>query len=161
MRGQGAAERGTLYQLLLYIHIVCAVIWVGGAFALQVLAFLANRSPDPTELPRVGRNAELIGTRVFTPAAVVLFLAGVLMTIQQWSFGHAWIAVAVGLWILSALSGAIYLGPRAKRVATLFEAEGPSSAAARQLLGRVFMVSRLELVSFAVIIALMLFKPGS
>ena len=41
------------------------------------------------------------------------------------------------------------------------EAEGPTSTAARALLDRVFLVSRLELVSFAVIIALMVFKPGS
>jgi hypothetical protein len=83
------------------------------------------------------------------------------MTIQNWSFGNTWIAASIGLWILSALGGAIYLGPRAKRVAALFEAEGPSSAEARVLLGRLFVATRLELVSFAVIIALMVFKPGS
>ena len=43
----------------------------------------------------------------------------------------------------------------------LFDAEGPESVAGRQLLGRMFLVSRLELVSFVVIIALMVFKPGS
>ena len=42
-----------------------------------------------------------------------------------------------------------------------FEAEGPTSTAARALLGRIFLVSRLELLSFAVIIALMVFKPGA
>lgn len=150
-----------MYQLVLYIHIVCAVIWVGGAFAIQALAIVVSRSDDPMELPRLGRNLEFIGSRVFMPAAVLLFVAGVVLTIQKWAFGDTWIAVSIGLWILSALSGAIYLGPRAKRVAALFEAEGPSSVAARQLIGRMFLVSRLELVSFAVIIGLMVFKPGS
>jgi len=150
-----------MYQLLLYIHIVSAVIWVGGAFAIQALAIVVSRSEDPNELPRLGRNLELIGMRVFMPAAVVLFAAGALMTIQQWSFGNAWIAVSVGLWIVSALSGALYLGPRAKRIAALFQAEGPGSPEARELIGRLFVVSRLELVSFAVIIGLMVFKPGS
>jgi uncharacterized membrane protein len=150
-----------MYQLLLYIHIVCAVIWVGGAFAIQALAIIVARSGDPAEVPRLSRNMELIGSRVFMPAAIVLFLAGAVMTIQNWSFGNTWIAASIGLWILSALGGAIYLGPRAKRVAALFEAEGPSSAEARVLLGRLFVATRLELVSFAVIIALMVFKPGS
>jgi uncharacterized membrane protein len=150
-----------MYQLLLYVHIISAVIWVGGAFAIQALAVLASRSADPGELPRLGRNLEIIGARVFAPAAVVLFLAGAVLTVQNWSFGQTWIAVSVGLWILSALAGAIYLGPRAKRVSALFDAEGPSSVAARQLIGRLFIVTRLELVSFAVIIALMVFKPGS
>ena len=113
------------------------------------------------ELPRLGRNLEIIGSRVFAPAAIALFLAGAVMTVQNFSFGQTWIAVSVGLWILSAAAGAVYLGPRAKRVVALFEAEGPSSVAARQLIGRLFLVTRLELVSFAVIIALMVFKPGS
>jgi uncharacterized membrane protein len=150
-----------MYHLVLYVHVICAVIWVGGALYAQMLALRVSRSDDPSELPRLGRNIEYIGSRVFMPAAVLLFIAGAIMTLQAWSFGQLWVAVAVGLWILSAAAGAIYLGPRAKRVAALFDAEGPESVAGRQLLGRLFLVSRLELVSFAVIIGLMVFKPGS
>jgi uncharacterized membrane protein len=150
-----------MYHLVLYVHVICAVIWVGGAVYAQMLALRVSRSDDPSELPRLGRNIEYIGSRVFMPAAVLLFIAGAIMTLQAWSFGQLWVAVAVGLWILSAAAGAIYLGPRAKRVAALFDAEGPESVAGRQLLGRLFLVSRLELVSFAVIIGLMVFKPGS
>jgi len=149
-----------MYHLLLYVHVVCAVIWVGGAVTIQALAIQVNRSDDPAELPRLGRNIEVVGSWVFMPAAVLLFLAGVGMTIQNWSFGRSWIAVSVGLWVLSALAGAVYLAPRAKRAAALFEAEGPTSEAGRALIGRMFLVSRLELVSFAVILALMVFKPG-
>jgi uncharacterized membrane protein len=150
-----------MYQLLLFVHILSGVIWVGGAFAIQALAFLASRAEDPMELPRLGRNLEIIGSRVFMPAAAVLFLAGVLMTIQHWSFGHTWIAASVFLFVLSALAGALYLGPRAKRAAALFDEEGPSSAEGRRLIARLFVVSRLELVSFAIIVALMVFKPGA
>ena len=80
---------------------------------------------------------------------------------QQWGFGQTWVAVSMGLRLVSVIAGAVYIGPRTKKIAELFEAEGPTSTAARALLGRVFLVSRLELVSFAVIIALMVFKPGA
>lgn len=149
------------YSALLFIHIVCAVIWVGGAFALQVLAFLVSRTGDQLELARLLRYFELIGSRVFVPVATLLFIAGVAMTLQAWSFGNTWIAVSVALWVLSAVAGAIYLGPRAKRVGELFDAEGPSSEAGRALMNRLFVVSRLELLSFAIIIGLMVFKPGT
>lgn len=148
-----------MYQAFVYVHVVCAVIWVGGAVALQGLAFLVSRSDDPAEVPRIARYMETLGTRLFMPAAGLLFLAGVVMTIQRWSFGDLWIAIAIALWIVSALAGSLYLGPSAKRVAALFEAEGPASDAARQILGRMFVVSRLEVLSFAIIIALMVFKP--
>ena len=150
-----------MYQLFLYVHIVCAVIWVGGAAYAQMLAFRVSRSPDPSDLPKLARHIESIGTYVFLPAALLLFVAGTAMTLQSWSFGRPWIAISVALWVLSAVVGAVYLGPRVKRAAELFEAEGPTSQAGRDLIDRLFLVSRLELVWFAVIIALMAFKPGA
>lgn len=58
------------------------------------------------------------------------------------------------------MAGAVYLGPRVKRAAEYFEAEGPTSQAGRELINRVFVVSRLELIGFAATIGLMTFKPG-
>jgi uncharacterized membrane protein len=150
-----------MYQLFLYVHIICGVIWVGGAVYAQLLAFRVTRSPDPSELPHLARHIEFIGARVFSPVALLLFVSGTVMTLQAWSFGQTWITVSVALWVLSAVAGAVYLGPRVKRAAELFETEGPTSQAGRELLDRLFVVSRLELIGFAVIIALMTFKPGA
>ena len=150
-----------MYQVLLYIHIVCAVIWVGGALYSQLLAMRVERSTDPGDLPKLSRHIEFLGQRVFLPASILLFIAGVAMVAQKWSFGQAWVAIAMGLWLVSALAGSLYLGPRSKKVAELFEAEGPASTAARALMARIFLVARLELLSFAIVIGLMVFKPGS
>ena len=150
-----------MYQLFLYAHIISAVIWVGGAVYAQLLAFRVTRSPDPSELPHLARHIESIGARVFMPAALLLFVSGSAMTLQAWSFGQTWIAISVALWVLSAVAGAVYLGPRVKRAAELFEADGPTSQAGRELINRLFVVSRLELIGFAVVIALMTFKPGA
>jgi uncharacterized membrane protein len=150
-----------MYQLLLYVHIICAVIWVGGAVYAQLLGLRVARSTDPSELPHLARHVEFIGSRVFSPAALLLFISGAVMTMQAWAFGQAWIAISVALWVISALVGAVYLGPRVKRAAELFEAEGPTSEAGRALIDRMFLVTRLELVGFAIVIALMTFKPGA
>lgn len=149
-----------MYQWMLYIHIVTAVIWVGGAFFVQVIAIRVSRSDDPADLPRFARHVEAVGNLVFVPAAALLFVSGVVMTAQAYGFGQTWIALAIVLWVLSAVAGAVYLAPRIKRAVRLFETEGPTSATARQLTRRMFLVSRLELVGFAVVIALMVFKPS-
>ena len=151
----------SFYQLLVYIHILCAVIWVGGGVTVQILAIRAQRTGDPVEAIGAFRQAEYVGTRVFLPASIILFVAGLIMVAQAWSFSQLWISVSMGLWIVSALAGALYLGPRAKQVVALFESEGPTSPAGQAIVGRLALVSRLELLSFAIIIALMVFKPGS
>ncbi len=148
-----------MYELVKYVHILCAVAWVGGAFYAQVLALLVAKSSDPADLPKLGRHIEFIGTRVFLPASILLFIAGVILTTQRWAFQQTWISIAIVLWLFSALVGSLYLGPRSKKVAELFDAEGPTSTAGRALLGRLFLVSRLELASFLVVIALMVAKP--
>ena len=150
-----------MYQVLVFIHVACAIIWVGGALFASLLATRVERSDDPNDLPKFGRNVEYLGTRVFLPASILLFLAGAIMVAQRWSFTQLWVSVAMGLWLLSVIAGAIYVGPRLKKTAALFETEGPSSTAARELMGKITLVSRLELVSFAIIVALMVFKPGS
>lgn len=149
-----------MYQVLVFIHIVAGVIWVGGAFFAQLLAIRTMRSEDPNDMVKIGKTIDYLGQRVFLPASIVLFIAGAIMVAQQYSFGQLWVSAAMGLWIVSALSGSLYLGPRTKKAAQLFESEGPTSAGARTLMDRVFLVSRLELVSFAIILALMVFKPG-
>lgn len=160
-RDTPSTEAGCVYKLLLLIHIVSAVIWVGGAFAAQALAWMISRSDDPMELPRFGKRLEALGSYVFMPVAVVLFVAGAWMTFLRWSFAQPWVAVAIGLWVLSAVAGALFLGPSAKRAAALFETEGAGSVAGRQIIDRMLIVSRVELLSFAVIIVLMVFKPGT
>jgi uncharacterized membrane protein len=153
--------RDTMYQLLVYVHILSAIVWVGGAIYAQILAVRVSRSSDPAELPMLARHTAWLGLRVFLPASLLIIISGVAMTLQAWSFGQAWIAIAVALWVVSAGLGGIYVGPRVAKVSGLFEAEGPGSENARALLGRLFLVSRLELISFFVIVGLMVFKPGA
>ena len=149
-----------MYQVLLYTHILAAIVWVGGAFFAQLLTIRIGRA-SPADLPSIGRTLSFLGMRVFLPASIILFLAGAAMVAQAWSFGDLWIAVSMALWLASALVGALFIGPSTKKIAEFYDTEGPTSEAARALTARVFLVSRLELVSFAVIIALMVFKPGA
>jgi uncharacterized membrane protein len=149
-----------MYQLLLYVHIVSAVVWVGGAFFAQLLAIQVTRAGSPEELPVLGRRFGQLGNLVFVPAAVLILLSGAAMVAQRWSFSQAWIVAAIALWVLSAVAGAAYVAPRMRRAGAIFAAEGAESPAARELVDRVFLVSRLELASFAIILALMAFKPG-
>ena len=149
-----------MYDLIKYVHVLAAITWVGGAFYAQMLALQVQRSTDPDDIPKFGRQAETIGTRVFLPASIILFIAGAILVAQRWSFSQAWVSIAIVLWLLSVLAGALYLGPRSKRIGELFAAEGSTSPAARALVNRLFLVSRLELVSFAVIVFLMVVKPG-
>lgn len=148
-----------MYEIALYVHILCAMAWVGGGLFAQLLVMRVQRSPDPEEFPRLVGHLSFIVDRLFIPASILLFIAGLFMTVQRWEFQQTWIALAIVLWLASALGGSLYLGPMAKRGTALFEIEGATSVAGRALLSRMFLITRLELGVFAVIIALMVAKP--
>lgn len=149
-----------MYELLKYVHILCAMAWVGGGFFAELLAMRAARSSDPEALPRTARELDYLVARVFIPASLALFVAGAAMTAMRWSFLDTWIALAILVWLAAILGGSMYLGPMAKRAFSLFDSEGPASMGGRALLGRMFALTRLELVAFAVVVALMVAKPS-
>jgi Predicted integral membrane protein (DUF2269) len=149
------------YSLIKYVHVLCAIIWVGGAFFAQLLGIRAQRSSDPMELPRTGAAIGDIGKKVFLPVSILLFIAGLILVAQRWQFTSAWVSVSIVLWLLSAVTGALYLGPTSEKVGKFFAAEGPTSIAGRAALARLFLVSRLELVSFAIVVFMMVVKPGA
>jgi uncharacterized membrane protein len=152
----------TTYMWLKSIHVLAAVIWVGGACTLQVFAVLANRSTDPAELATFARNASWVGERLFLPASLVLVVFGA-WTVHEggWSYSQTWLWLGVLVFAASFLVGAGFLGPEGKRIAAAIEQAGPSSPEARMRINRIFLVSRIELVFLLLIVLDMVVKPGT
>ena len=149
-----------MYELVVYVHILSAIAWVGGAFFLNLLGARVARSSDPAELPKLGRHIEWFGLRYFMPVSIIVFVAGVILTASRWEFSQTWISIAMLLWLVSLLTGALYIGPRSKKVAELFEQQGATSLVARAASARLFLIARIDIAIFLVIVALMVWKPG-
>lgn len=149
-----------IYRLVVYIHVLAAIAWVGGALAINLLGTRVARVGDPDELPKLGRQIEWFGLRYFLPISIITFVAGFILVTQRWSFSQLWISLAMLLWLVSVLLGALYIGPRSKKVAEMFETLGHTSSEARAASARLFMVARIDLLIFLVIVALMVWKPG-
>jgi putative copper export protein len=49
------------------IHVVAAVVWVGGGTTLVILALLTERENDPRALAALGPKVEFLATRIFIP----------------------------------------------------------------------------------------------
>ena len=151
-----------LYEFLLAVHILMAVIWVGGAFTNQILAIRAQRSGDPQVLARFAGEAEWVGMRVFLPASIVLLLAGIWLEIEgDWGFERLWILLGIAGFAFSVLVGSLYLGPESGRIKALMDERGPEDAEVNQRISKIFLISRIELVILLLIVLNMAIKPGS
>src|SRR5207253_9636694 len=69
--------RMTWYTFFKSVHVIAAVIWVGGAAVTQLYALRALATNDGTRQAEFAKDAEVIGMRTFTPASFALFLAAI------------------------------------------------------------------------------------
>ena len=100
----------TLYTVLLTLHILLVVSWLGASVTVQVITRMAG--DDPGWPPLFNTFAQ----RWFPPISGVTGLVGIALWIDgPWDFGELWILLAAVGWLISSVVGATQLAPRVER----------------------------------------------
>ncbi len=148
-----------LYDLLLFAHILAAMVWLGGGLMLVFVARRARASADPRTILEFARSLSYLGPRVLAPAVIGVLVSGLALVLDSaaWDFAQAWVLIAIGLFTVAFLVGAVYLS----RVALQLERSGGNEAmVSRALLDR-WLIGYAVVLSVLVLIAAdMVFKPG-
>ena len=149
-----------LYDWLLFLHIVAAMVWVGGVVALNVLATHVLRSGDRDAVTRFTGSLRVVGPLTLAPAVAVLLAVGIWMVAdsEAWSFGQTWVLLGLGLFAAAFVVGAAFQS-RAAIGAQRAVAAGDADEAARQL-ARWSWGMRLILALLLATTWDMVFKPG-
>jgi uncharacterized membrane protein len=150
----------TWYTFFKSIHVITAVIWVGGAAMIQAYAFRILRTEDGKRQADFAKDTEVVGMRVFVPASLILVLAAIAMMVNlDWSWSQNWIILGLIAFVLSFVLGAGFLGPEGGRIAALIEQRGPDSPAVQARIRRILTISRCELIVLLTVIVNMVVKP--
>jgi uncharacterized membrane protein len=155
-----AAWSGSWYATWKALHVLMAIIWIGGALMIQLFAFRILRETDSTRIAKFSADVEVIGMRTFIPSSLILVVLGFVLVHQahwEWKF---WIVFALIIWGLSFASGAAFLGPESGRIAKLVEERGGVDEEVQMRIERILLFSRIELVLIALVAMDMVLKPG-
>ena len=153
----------THYTALKFVHVLAAVVWVGGACTVQVYALLATRTNDPLKIASFAGDTEFVGMRIFLPASLILLVSGIFTihdSVGAWSYSQGWVQFGLIVIALSILVGAGFLGPEAGRIGKATERDGVESHEVQARIRRILLVSRIELVLLLVVVFDMVVKPG-
>lgn len=148
-----------MYEFLLFLHVLTAVVWVGGGLALNFLGTRLVAAGNSVEIAGFARQIEWIGTRVFMPSSLVLLLAGIFMTIDAWSFEELWIIVGIGGFLYSFINGAFLVGPLSGRTGKMLAERGAADAEVTENIRRIFVFGRIELAILVIVVWAMTMKP--
>jgi len=150
------------YTGLKYVHVLAAVIWVGGAVAANIQGTRISRSRDGERLAAFGRDTEWVGTHVYLPASLTVLLFGILTALKgHYSFGQAWILIGIAGVVATSITGSAFLGPELKRISGIIDARGANDAEAIRRTTRLISVARIDLVVLLFVIFAMVTKIGS
>jgi uncharacterized membrane protein len=150
-----------LYEILHWLHVTSAVLWVGGGATIALLATMVLGARDDVELGYIVKRLAILGPRFFAPLSGLTGLFGILLvaTHDAFHFSEGWIGLSMLLWIISGAVGGAYLSPRAERLRAGIEASGRVTDDLRETVGQVLLVARVDSVVLLVIVFLMTVKP--
>jgi uncharacterized membrane protein len=149
------------YELLLALHVITTVIWVGGDITLTTLGIRYERLSDVATLAVLGKIGTWIGTRVYTPALFAAFGFGVaLMVDGNIDWGQFWVIFGVVGWSIAATVGVGFVGPELGRIDEAAQKLGPDSEEVRRRVKRLFTIFRFDTALLALIVLDMTAKPS-
>ncbi|HEX2161319.1 MAG TPA: DUF2269 family protein [Thermoleophilaceae bacterium] len=150
-----------MYDLLLTIHVLAAVVWVGGNISLHIFGRRVLKRGNGEEIYKFSNDINTIALRLYAPTSLILLVAGILLVNEVgYDFGDLWITLAFLGWIISFILGIGYYGPQDKKLQALVAAEGPTAPGVAANARQALFVNQIELLILVLVVMDMTVKPG-
>jgi len=144
------------YTIFKFLHVLAAIIWIGGAFIMLVFGIEAVRKGDNAQLVGVASQMGWAAERVYVPASMATVVLGIIVATLGGMWSQLWVILGlVGMAITMAL-GILVLTPRAKKLAGAV-ASPATATVARDLVTLV----KFDCAALFVVVADMVLKPGT
>ncbi len=149
----------SLYELLKFLHVLAAAVWIGGAVMLRVQSSRAA-TMDRERAAALATETSEVGKKVLMPASILLLVAG-LSTAFEGGYGlePLWVKLGLLIYVVSAVAGAVFLGPLYKEVGALQAERGPDDVEVRSRLQRISTLSWVDLGLLVLAVFVMVVKP--
>lgn len=148
----------SLYDILVFIHVVSAILGLGPGF---IMIYVVQQANTMTEL----RHAYDIRSRIHLFVMVggtLLLVTGLGMGfLNPYLFKQVWFSLSLILFLMALAVGPVILSPKAKPIKRLLHDECSDVIPSKyySLSRHLFLYERMTNVIFIIIIILMIFKP--
>ncbi|HEX7021811.1 MAG TPA: DUF2269 family protein [Trueperaceae bacterium] len=149
----------SIYTLFKFLHIIGAIVWIGGALSLAVVNTRASRAKDPSALAALAQQSGFYGRALLGPAALLTLIAGIVMVAVSGAGAPLWVVWGlVGVFASMALGGAL-IGRTTGRLLDLAQAAGSGDERVSGLRRRLAVLNVLNVLLLFSVVWAMVFKP--
>ena len=150
----------TLYEFLLTVHILAAIVWLGGSWMLLTLGF-ALKSAGAQRRHEFTALTEKISSILFSSASIIVILAGSWLVDEAgYDYSDTWITLGYVGWFLSFVLGVGFYPREGKRRGQLVEANGIDDPGVTASIDRILRVATVDTLIITLVVLDMTTKPG-
>lgn len=150
----------TTFEILRFVHIASAILWVGGGIGLALGAEFVRHKRGPAAMFPVVDAAALMGPVFFVPISFLTLMTGAIAAFMGASFSQLWVILGLAGAAVTFLTGLLVMKPRIEEIAGL-QVDGQAE-------GEIMLSRTLELMTLIrfdhlvllLVVACMVLKPG-
>ncbi|HEX5631533.1 MAG TPA: DUF2269 family protein [Acidimicrobiia bacterium] len=148
----------TLYETLKLLHVLAAIVWVGGG-VFQTVSTWRAMDADPVHRLGLARDMRFAGDRVFGPASLLALVFGIWMVVESPAigWGDTWIVIGLAGIVISGAIGGAFFAPKSKALVARLEA-GEDASALMRTIGKVSLV---DMTILLIVVWAMVTRPGA
>lgn len=151
-----------LYGVLLFLHVLAAAFWAGGALMGYVLVERMNATNERPALRVLLGQFERVGQVYFMPAGIVTLVAGLLLVWRgDWGWDQPFVMVGMLGIVITIALGAVVMPPKDQALMDALDSPNASDADVGSAFAQVRTLARIDLALLVTIIFFMTVKPGT
>lgn len=149
-----------MYELLVFVHVLGAVVWLGSGVFAQVQARKAFATSDRAVIGGFMESIEAAAPIIFNVFPPLTLLAGIGLVIWSpaWGFSQFWVYGALVLVAVTIVFGAVLSNKAMIEVRKAVDDD--DGAGLTTAVARMTRFGNIDLLVLLAILALMVFKPG-
>ena len=113
----------TRYDLLLFLHISFAIMWVGAGMLFHILGFRADRARNEGAMRQLFDDLVALANVFFIPSSLLVLVFGILLVADSdfYAFDQLWIVLGFVGFAITFLTGLLWIKPQSERVKKMIE----------------------------------------
>jgi uncharacterized membrane protein len=145
------------YSVAKFLHVVCAIAWVGGGMTLLANSIFAIADKGEMETLRTLDTMNGLAKRWFIPASMLTLVFGAVTATFGGMWTDAWVLLGLAGFASTFITGIMVFEPVGKRINQLVAANSMDEALVQ---GRLLLrVAKFDYTVMLLVVADMVFKP--
>ena len=157
LRGAAKGDPVDAYSVFKFLHVICAIAWVGGGLTMLANSIVATRTKGEIETLRTLAIMDGLAKVWFVPASMLTLVFGAITATFGGLWMDAWVLLGLAGFASTFITGIAIFEPVGKQIGQLVAAGQVDEALAK---GRFLMrIGKFDYTVMLVVVADMVFKP--